>query len=66
MAFCAQNKRRERGRLRDCEECGQDESEVNLLRSPFIHGLYCEECCEELSDGEGGKFSDHKWDAVFH
>ena len=50
--------------LKECEECGSDSSETDLYMSVYIGGIYCEDCLGTMSDGEGGTFSDHKFEPV--
>jgi hypothetical protein len=51
-------------RTRECDSCGATSDETTLFRSCYISGTYCEDCLDELSDGEGGVFSDHKFEEI--
>ena len=47
-----------------CSECGVNGLEAELFSSVYIGGIYCESCLDEMSDGEGGVFSDHKFEPI--
>ena len=54
-------KRRKKRDCFYCDNCGQDEGQVDiLLQAPFLDGLYCDKCVEEFH--QGGMFSDRKWE----
>lgn len=47
-----------------CSECGVNGLEAQLMCSPYILDIFCEDCIEDLSDGEGGELSDHKFEPI--
>ena len=47
-----------------CRECDRDGLEVELFHSIYMAGLYCEECLEITSDGEGCNLNDHKFEPI--
>jgi len=55
----------ERLRRKYCCICHKNGLETELFCNVFIRGLYCEECIEEESDGEGNKMSAHKFEPIF-
>lgn len=60
-----QNDRRiEQMKRKYCRECNTHGSEVELFCSGYINGIYCESCLENISDGEGGYLSDHKFEPL--
>jgi len=48
-----------------CCICERNGLEVELFCSIFIRGLYCSECLDETSDGEGGVLSGHKFEPLY-
>ena len=47
-----------------CCICGKNGWETELLCSVYISGLYCDDCLDTESDGEGGKLCDHKFEPL--
>lgn len=47
-----------------CCICQNTGSETDLFSSPYIGGLYCSDCLENESDGEGGILGDHKFEPL--
>ena len=45
-----------------CCICEKNGMETDLFHSVYIRGLYCNDCLEIESDGEGCKLSDHKFE----
>lgn len=54
--------KKERWSQKYCCVCDKNGWETQLLCSVYFRGLYCEECLEETSDGDGGVMSDHKFE----
>jgi hypothetical protein len=50
--------------LIECDECGNNENEIQIYRSVYIRNYYCEDCLEILSDGYGGKLNCHKFEPI--
>jgi hypothetical protein len=48
-----------------CDICDINCLEADLFRSVYFKGLYCEECLDYESDGQGGKLSDHKFEPCY-
>ena len=48
-----------------CNECGKNGTEVNLCCSPYIRGLYCDDCIETTSDGDGDVLGCHKFESIY-
>ena len=48
-----------------CCICNTDGFETQLYRSVYINGLYCDDCLEDESDGDGGKLCDHKFEPLY-
>jgi len=55
----------ERLRRKYCCICHKNGNETELFANVFCRGLYCQECIEEESDGEGNKMSAHKFEPIF-
>lgn len=47
-----------------CSECGMNGIETQLFCSPYISELFCEDCIDSLSDGDGGELSGHKFEPI--
>ena len=47
-----------------CCICESNGYETELFRSVYIRGLYCNDCLEIESDGEGGILSNHKFEPI--
>lgn len=47
-----------------CNECDANGGDTQLFCSVYIRGLYCEDCLETLSDGNGGTLSCHKFEPI--
>lgn len=56
--------RQERLSRKYCCGCDANGLDTELFCSPYIRGLYCEDCLEIESDGEGGVLSDHKFEPI--
>jgi len=52
----------DRSNLKHCCECHKDQWETQLYESVYIDGIYCEDCLDTVSDGEGGVLNDHKFE----
>lgn len=58
------NRRRQRLARKYCSECGVTGLEAELFVSPYRYELYCEDCLETTSDGDGGLLCDHKFEPI--
>jgi len=58
----AQKKLNERKGRKYCCFCSSTGLEAELYVSPYIRGIYCEDCLETVSDGDGGTLNDHKFE----
>ena len=47
-----------------CCICEKNGLETELFCSIYISGLYCNDCLETTSDGDGGNLSDHKFELL--
>jgi len=47
-----------------CCICERNGLEVELFCSVYIRGLYCDECLETMSDGEGNPLNYHKFEPI--
>ena len=47
-----------------CCICEKNGLETELLCSVYIRGLYCNDCIDTMSDGNGGKLCDHKFESL--
>ena len=47
-----------------CCICHENGYETELLHSVYITGLYCNDCLETESDGDGGLLCDHKFEPL--
>ena len=47
-----------------CCICERNGLETELLSSVYIRGLYCTECIDNESDGDGGLLIDHKFELL--
>jgi hypothetical protein len=48
-----------------CYSCKKTAFDSDLFHSIYYSGLYCEECLENESDGEGEKLSNHKYEHYY-
>lgn len=48
-----------------CCICEKNGLETELLRCVFIRGLYCNDCIDTMSDEDGGKLCDHKFESLY-
>ena len=60
-----QNKKREKLSRKYCCICDKTGLEVDLFCSVYIRGLYCDECLETMSDGDGGLLCHHKFEPIY-
>jgi hypothetical protein len=53
-------------RLRNsyCDICERNGLEIELFYSVYIDGVYCNDCLETTSDGDGGRLDDHKFEPL--
>jgi hypothetical protein len=49
-----------------CYECGRTGLETDLFCSVYIRELYCNDCLETTSDGDGGMLGDHKFEPLYY
>ncbi len=54
----------EKLRKSNCDMCGNNGIDTELYHSVYIRGIYCDDCLEIESDGEGGVLSDHKFEPI--
>jgi len=54
----------ERLRRKYCYGCDKNGLETQLFCSVYLSELYCEDCLEYESDGDGGKLGDHKFEPI--
>lgn len=59
------NKKRERLSRKYCCICDKTGLETDLFCSVYIRGLYCNECLETMSDGDGGLLCHHKFEPIY-
>lgn len=59
-----EEKRKERLESKYCGNCDKTGLEVDLYHSVYIRGIYCDDCLDIMSDGEGGVYSDHKFEPI--
>lgn len=57
-------KKEARLRNMECDGCGCNGVEADLFHSVYMHGIYCEDCLEIVSDGEGEPLSCHKFEPI--
>ena len=62
-AECTTSRHEKRSMDKCCDGCGA--SGTLLLGNCHIHELYCEDCIEVVSDGDGGLLSDHKFEPMY-
>ena len=55
---------KEKMKQKYCNGCYSNGWEKQLYCSPHIYPLYCEDCLETLSDGDGGILGDHKFEPI--
>ena len=48
-----------------CCLCDRTGLETDLFCSVYIRGLYCNDCLETMSDGDGGVLNDHKFEPLW-
>jgi hypothetical protein len=48
----------------ECYGCSCNGLESQMFRSVYIRNIYCEDCLETLSDGDGGMLNDHKFEPI--
>ena len=61
-----EDKMKDRMNNKYCEGCGKTGLEVELYTSVYMQTLYCDDCLETMSDDNGGKMKDHKFEPVFY
>jgi hypothetical protein len=49
---------------KECSNCGTDGLECQLYASVYIRNIYCEDCLEIMSDGEGESLNCHKFEPI--
>lgn len=59
-----QKVKRERNTKIKCDNCLKNANEVQILESVYICGQYCDDCLDEVSDGEGDVLSCHKFEPI--
>ncbi len=59
-----QNKMKEKLSKRYCCICETNGWDTDLFCSVYIRGLYCSDCLETESDGDGGVLNDHKFEPL--
>jgi len=48
-----------------CDYCGENGFDSELFQSVYIRGIYCQDCLDNVSDGDGGILDDHKFEPCF-
>jgi len=48
----------------ECYNCNANALETELYHSVYIRGIYCENCLDDVSDGDGGVLNDHKFEPL--
>lgn len=48
----------------ECENCGETGDKTELFCSVYVSGIYCEECLDIVSDGDGNELSCHKFESI--
>lgn len=54
----------ERSKKIYCSNCENNAMETELFCSVYYSGIYCEDCINYMSDGNGGTLSDHKFEPL--
>jgi len=57
-------KRNERLERIECYNCCTNALETELYHSVYIREIYCEDCLNYVSDGDGGVLNDHKFEPL--
>lgn len=60
------NPRIEKMKRMYCRECEKNGLETELFHSAYIRGIYCQNCLDIESDGDGGVLSDHKFEPYIY
>jgi hypothetical protein len=47
-----------------CNICNKNGLETELFHSVYIRGVYCNDCLDCVSDDDGGKLCDHKFESL--
>ena len=47
-----------------CDGCNVTGWDTQLYCSVYVRELYCDNCLETLSDDDGGKLGDHKFEPI--
>jgi len=48
----------------ECSNCGTNGLESQLYMSVYITNIYCEDCLEIMSDGDGYPLNCHKFEPI--
>ena len=59
-----QQKYKEKMKRKYCNGCNITGLDTQLYCSVYVRELYCDNCLETLSDGDGGKLGDHKFEPI--
>jgi hypothetical protein len=54
----------ERMKRKCCDGCLTNGFDTQLFHSVYINDIYCEDCLENVSDGDGGLLGDHKFEPI--